>query len=66
VKRREKTFILFHLKAKKMYISLRFKAKRKNWKRNKAKIRCTNFALVRSEKFKEKRRGTILFFHVSV
>ncbi len=35
-------------------------------KRNKAKIRYTNFALVRSEKFKEKRRGTILFFHVSV
>jgi hypothetical protein len=38
----------------------------KFWKRNKAKIRSINFALVGSEKFEAKRSKKINFFHVSV
>jgi hypothetical protein len=73
VKRSEKTFISFRFEVKQSKKCLfRFALKRnekigsetKNfWKRNKAKIRYINFALVGSEKFEGKRNETF-FFHV--
>jgi hypothetical protein len=65
VKRSEKALNLFRFEAKqseKTFILFRFEAKRKNRKRNKAKIRCINFALVRSEKFEAKRSEKKIIF----
>jgi hypothetical protein len=71
VKRSEKMFISFHFEAKQSEKrSFHFALKRnkkigsetKNfWKRNKAKVRSINFALVGSEKF-EAKRSKFFFF----
>jgi hypothetical protein len=49
-KQSEKTFISFHIEAKRKDR----KRNEKIWKRNKAKIRSINFALIGSEKFEAK------------